>query len=525
MSRALSFTRWLAIATLVVCVVWPRGASAEAPRTEAAAQKALRQAEDAYLSMAFAQGLVTLRRAEKACGDDRCKPETHAALLRDIGTFLFRQGDAAGAQSAFVAALKLAPAIDLNPSYDAKDLRVRWSAAKESLVVASQPGEGDFVHTPPREQKETTPLPIYVEYRGSEKLASVVVKYRSQGSTTWKRTPLARVGAGWGGNVPCVDVTLGVLRYYVQGLDASDLPTVASGSPKAPYAVPIHETLSGEPPALPGMRAPETCADEDLATLRLELGDRCQEDNQCKSGVCQAGHCARAPEVPLAEGEYARFWLGVSGSVDVGFLPGGSDVCKMAGGVPANGSYFCTAPNGSDITSAQNDALVAGHAGQTNGGAASGPIRILGTLEYAASANLLVGVRLGYAAQSYPGQAALDAGRGAAAAFHGEARGTYLFGSDPLTLPRLVPYASLGAGYGRFDASTRVMVALTNVAGERPLQAWLVSGPFFASVGTGLRYALSPRIGFSIGARGTVAFGGGGVLGQVSPELALQYGL
>lgn len=521
-ARALA---WLIVLAATLLVAAP--AFAESPRLEAGAQEALTKAEDLYLSMAFAQGLALLRKAERACGEQGCSVATRASLFRDIGTFQLRLEDEKGANASFLRALRLSPELALNPSYDARDLRLRWQAAKDSVLVATQPGEGDFEHTAPREQKESTPLPIYVEYRGSEQLTSVVVKYKSASMRSYKRATLARVGDGWGGNIPCADVSEGVLRYYVQGLDPTGLPTVNSGSPKAPYSVPIRSSITGEPPSLPGMAPPATCGDEELEAIQLEAGERCQEDSQCKSGVCSQSRCALATDAPPSSDEYARIWIGVSGSVDVAFLPSGQDVCKQTPltGTPASGGYWCTNPDGSDFPSAsQNDALIAGRSGSTSGGAASGVVRILGSFDYALKSTLLLGVRAGYAAQAYPGHAAVDAGRTPSAALHAEVRGTYLFGGDGLTGTGLVPYTSLGFGYGRFDASTRVMVGQQNIAGDKAVEAWLVGGPWFGALGVGVRYALSPRIAFSIGAKATLAFGSGSTLGLISPEIALQYG-
>jgi hypothetical protein len=123
---------------------------------------------------------------------------------------------------------------------------------------ASQPN-GDFAHTPFQEQKVNTPLPLSFEYPGSESLSRVTVKYAGAQASDWKKLELKHVGDAWVGTIPCADVTLGPLRYWVLGLDEGGDPVATSGDTKNPFIVNIVDEITGEPPHLPGQSPPRSC--------------------------------------------------------------------------------------------------------------------------------------------------------------------------------------------------------------------------------------------------------------------------
>ncbi len=117
------------------------------PRVEAAAKKAISQAQNDYLARNYGTGAAKLQKALRACGASGCTPGTRAALLRDIGTMQFRKGDKSGATKSWTDAVKLQSDLDLNPAYDAPDLRAAYAQA----TGASQQPAGDFTHTPATE--------------------------------------------------------------------------------------------------------------------------------------------------------------------------------------------------------------------------------------------------------------------------------------------------------------------------------------------------------------------------------------
>jgi hypothetical protein len=497
-------------------------------RSEKAATDAIAKADDDYLQSNFDKALKRLLTAERVCGEASCTGQTHAALLRDIGTMQLRLGQPDAAAASFRRAKKLDPTIKLNPSYDAKDLREAWDAAV--APPQQQQASGDFTHKPALEQAATTPLPVYVVSATTEPLASVVVKYRNDSMRSFRRAVLEKMGDGWGGTIPCADVVTGTVRYYIQGFDKSGELAASGGDPNHTFAVPIRESISSETPALPGKPAPVKCTEQDVQPLHLDEGSRCTEDRQCKSGTCSAGRCkavqAFEQEEPIAGGPrpYAHFWVGVAGSMDLTIPPSSNDVCATTAGV-SNSGYWCTTPDGTDYpTGSANTQLVPGKGGAPSSEITPGSVHITGTVDYAITSNILIGARFGYVANAYPGQNASAAGKTLASSIHGEARGTYVFGDEPIARSGLAPYAFVAAGVARFDTSTTVMTTEKGVAGEHAVKAWYVAGPIFAGLGAGARYAFSPRVAFSTALGFDVAFAPGAFGFTVSPEMQLQYG-
>ncbi|GAC1558976.1 MAG: hypothetical protein NVS3B10_17950 [Polyangiales bacterium] len=528
-ARRVRFVRLVSLALVLVLLstVAIEGVALADRRSETAAKDALKRADDDYLQTDFAKGLRRLQTAERLCGEASCTAATHAALLRDIGTMQFRLGQLDAATSSFRRAKKLDPAIALNPDYDAKDLREAFEAAT-AAAPPPVPG-GDFTHRPAAAEAAETPLPVYVEIEASDALASVVVKYRNDSMRSFRRAVLKRVGKGWGGYVPCADVVPGNVRYYIQGFDKDGELVASSGDPNHTIVVPIKQSVS-ELPSLPGVAPLAKCGEQDVQELNLDEGERCQEDRQCKSGACSSGRCKAVQpfeqeESAGGERRLARFWIGVAGSLDLGFPSAKSDVCAQSGGISTSG-FWCTTPEGADFPAqGQNaNALVPGHAGTPSSELTPGGVHITVTIDYAASANLMLGVRFGYVANAYPGSAASAAGKTLSTALHAEARGTYVFGDDPLARSGLAPYAFVAAGVARFDMPTTVMVEQQGIAGERAVRAWHVAGPAFGALGGGARYAFSPRVAFATGLGIDVALGPSASGVTVAPEMNLQYG-
>ena len=518
----------LLVASIACGQVALEGVASADRRSETTAKDAMKKADDDYLQSDFAKALARLQAAERVCGEASCTAATHAALIRDIGTMQFRLGQPDAAASSFKRAKKLDPAVELNPDYVARDLREAWDAA---IASATPPvASGDFTHRPAAAQAASTPLPVYVETTTSDALASVVVKYKNDSMRSFRRAVLKKVGNGWGGTIPCADVVTGTLRYYVQGFDKGGELAASSGDPNRTFSVPIRESIGGAAPALPGEPAPTKCTEEDVQALNLDEGTRCKEDRQCKSGTCASGRCKAVQGFEQEEASsgpraYARFWIGIAGSMDLTTPASSNEVCTLTAGISTSG-YWCTTPEGSDFpaTQAQSDALVRGNGGAPSGEITPGGVHVTITIDYAATPNLLLGVRVGYVANTYPGDAAATAGKTISTPFHAELRGSWVFGDEPLARSGLAPYAFVAGGVARFDTPTTVMVARKGIAGQRAVHAWYVAGPAFGALGGGARYAFSPRVAFSTGL-GLVAAVGPGAFGfTIAPELQLQYG-
>jgi hypothetical protein len=324
------------------------------------------------------------------------------------------------------------------------------------------------------------------------------------------RVELSRVGKGWGGLVPCGDVVRGVLRYYVVGVDASGSPAATAGDARHPYFVRIRPSITAEQPSLPGQPPPKKCAPGTppppvQSTPRPgETHEKAPEEEKSK---------------PAGPGTFARVWVGFGASLDVTSFPAATDVCKSQGN-----PYYCTDPRGSDYPSDPTTTFVNNRAGNVGGGLTASDVRVFAALDYAITANLLAGARLGLVANSYPGTAASQAGHAFSIPLHAEARITYAFGDAPLAHPGVAPIIIGALGVGRFDASTVVQVGQSGIVGDRPTLAWNTGGPFFVALGGGARYAFSPRVAFSAIAKASAATGGGGLFPTLAPEIGLQYG-
>jgi hypothetical protein len=227
---------------------------------------------------------------------------------------------------------------------------------------------------------------------------------------------------------------------------------------------------------------------------------------------------------------FSRFWLGVAGAFDLAVMGGADDACKLGSlALPlASSATYCTTPYGADFpnrsTPAENDALIPGRSGTLEGGVKLGNVRVLFAADYAVTSSVLVGLRLGYVFNTYPGDAAVSGRPAFMRNLHAELRGTYVFGRDALTKVGFAPQAFFGAGVTTTDAYDRAFVSFAGVRGQTPVNVWQIGGPFFATLGGGARYGFSSRAAFTASWKTSLAFGSPGPLFTTGPELGFQYG-
>ena len=527
-------TQALALAALAATCLLSPSAFAADRRVEAAAKSALKRAADDYLATDFAAGAARLQRAIRACGTNKCTAATRSLLLCDLGTMQFRAGNVGAARKTWADALKLDANLVLNPDYETPDLRSAWDETKAGAGGAGEGGgdvtqpKGDFEHTPAAEQKVNTPLPVYVEYPGTSAVVRVLVKYQGVASGDWSRVNLKRVGSGWGGVIPCGDVKLGTMRYWIQGFDDGGDPIASSGDPKHPYTVPIRKELTGAAPHLPGTSAPKECRGD---TSDCPPGlPGCGVENPPPGGEGEEETPHEKPS--RGPGSFARFWFGVEAELpEFTQMPGGDDLCKLdSSGLPLNTvGVYCTNPDGTDFplrsSSDQNSHLSqTGQAGHSDGGIKVGDVRVMGAFDFALSASLLVGARFGAVLNGYTGQAAVSSGHAFQPKIHAEARATYLFGDAPLAHVGWAPMGFVGTGISEFDTHVTSVVKLDNVAGQQPVNIWVTDAPFFIALGVGVRYQFSSRAAFTAAARLNTVIGGNGLMLTYGPEVGVLYG-
>jgi hypothetical protein len=541
-------------------------------RSEAAALDALNKAEGDYLSMDYAAGAARLDKALRVCAPANCSAGTQAALLRDVGTMEFRAGDKAYAVKAFGEALKLEPAIDLNPSYDAPDLRAAWeevktpgtgrppataptrpAAAEPSVPPPPPPApppppvvhvvpppptfdqpKGDFAHTPVAEQRIDTPLPVHIE-GGPAGVHHVVLRYKHSGESDdaqWRYTVLSPAGKGWEALIPCDAVLAGTVRYYIQAYDKDMDPVGAGGDAKHPYQVPIREELAGKPPHLPDKSPPRACH-EKAKTEEAPKSEKETPNAPAATGSARERVAEKPAEARNGDGPLRRWWVGVSMNFDLVQLPSGNNLCHLTpSGLPDNDKHiYCTDSSGADFPAGQavNGELSPGNAGQSSGGTVPADLRFFASVDYAVDANFLVGGRAGWVFLRYPGKSAVADNYAVGNGFYGEARATYVVGKDAL---RRAPIASLffaGAGVSAFDAHTSSSVSLnagTPAAKQVPVNLWWTNGPLgeFLDFGGGVRYAPLPQVAVIGALRLNLSFGNNGLIPTLGPEIGGQFG-
>lgn len=568
------------IASLLVGTVLAFGSTGATPafaqgKAEAAAKALQKKAmEEDYLGTDFTKAQDKLEKALAQCGTSQCSPAVRAALHRDLGVVqIGGEIDKDKGAQHFAEALKIDPSIQLDPDVKTKALEAAFEAAKKQgqggasaapSTDASGEPSGDFDHTPVASQQVRTPVPIYVEYPGEENLVKVVARYKGFGMTDWKSIDLKKMGeSGWGGQIPCADVELeGVAQYYLQGFNADNDPVATSGDRNNPFKVALTREKPDQAPSLPGQSPPTQCAGSgdcppDFPGCKAKKkkgkasseessgkdgGEFCEEDNECKSGLCDNGQCAEDDEE--SSGPTRKVWIGVFGAFDYSFIPSAENVCKLSptseGQLPLNDSnYYCVdtggndypfrrAPSATNPRDYENDALqptATDGYDKVSGGGAFGNVRLMVSLDYALSNNWLIGARLGYVLNTYPGQAGGDDGK-TFPPIHLEARGTYLFGKDALT-KKFAPYGFLGGGVATFDTKIPVTVSELDPATSRivrkQVNAWNVAGPGFVALGGGVRIGFAERFAFMGGLRFNVAFGNAAAP-SIGPEVGLLYG-
>ncbi|HEY3822425.1 MAG TPA: hypothetical protein VGL81_34905 [Polyangiaceae bacterium] len=573
---------WVVVVVASLVTVPAFAADAKVEKEAQALQK--KAIEEDSLNTDYPSAVKKLQSAAAKCDGDKCSPAIKGAVLRDLGAMQILAGNDGDGRASFAQAIAVDAQLDLDPAYKTPQLEAVWNEVKkkgpaapagggtEAPVPPGQQPSGDFAHTPAPEAPVRTPLPIYAEYSGSEQIARVIAKYKATGMSDWKPIELTKMGTGYGGLIPCKDVTQGTMSYYIQGFNPGNDPVATSGSRNKPYTVPVKAQITGPAPSLPGQDAPKQCGELAGAECPPDFpgcnskkgsGDDCDKDSQCSSNACVGGKCAekksggddcekddecasgscsdsKCTAAKKAEGDdcessdecdsgsckegkcsggggggkFPRVWVGLALSLDLYVMPGAQNVCSKTTGSINTAGYSCLDPSTGQSfpqNGTINGAIVQNRSDQVEGGFVHGPFTIMGSFDYALSQNMLLGVRAGYEALTIPTGSAF-------APVHLEARFTYLFGKDALTA-KLAPMAFIGVGAGEFDAVVPVNVFLNNatgslqpggpsVLGPGKENAWLTAGPIFVAGGGGVRMALTKRLAATGAIKLQGAFGG-----------------
>jgi hypothetical protein len=486
---------------------------------DAAAQKLREQAlYTDFLATNFSAAEAKLSQALALCGDGAdCDPKVRARLQCDLGSVFFSDQKKDDAKAHFLLALKDDPNVTIEKDISSPEMQRFFAAAKSAgdnqsgaAPAATAPGAAaasaeDMTHTPPKAQAIMTPLPLYVELPDGVDAAKVIARYKAPGMTSWKTTALKKMGAGWGGYIPCGDIgdSTGDLKYFVQATDSNGDLVASSGRLVSPHVVHIVGELQGEPPHLPDKDPAPRCTQKtdcppgfpgchnDSEKVACVSEEDCQTGQECTGGFC-TGEAEPPPEV---EAPFKQNWLSIAFQADLLLVPSKTDAC--AGGT----GYTCF--NGSQY---DNSMPLHGADDTVNGGPAIGTMRALLGYDRVLGENIMIGARLGYAFNGGPQ-------RSGAAAFlpvHAEARGAYWFGHDPLGKSGMRFFVLGGVGAAEVDASVPVDTYST-ITAYKSMQsnnysAWRKTGQGFGEVGLGAMFALTPNTGILAELKGMELF-------------------
>lgn len=513
------------VASALIAVLLGSPSALAASKEEAALELAKKAISTDYLETRFPDAEKKLQQALALCAPEgTCSDKVRARLHASLGViYVGGMGRRDEGKAEFIEALKKDATVTLDadlvsPEIDAAFAEARLSAGgaapSKAPTAPSAPtsptpsgpsvssGNGDLIHAPPAEQATLTPLPLYVELPKGIVAAKVQAFYKPFGGVTWKSIDFRPVGAGWGVEIPCLDVgsATGTFAYYVQAFDGEKNLLSWSGTRSAPASVVIKSSIEGDAPHLPGEQAPLRCPDPGDCPPGFPgcHGSKPEEPPPCEPGAT----CGEA-EAPKAR----KNWLSLGVQQDL--LALGSSKATCAG----ENEYVCFT---------DGDTYYAGIPYDKSGDELSGGLRLATTrilLGYdRAIGSFSVGARVGFA---FGGGPKAEEGR-AFLPLHAEARVAYWFGHDPFGRVGPRPYLLLNGGIAQVDAKVPVLAYETKqdyIDDKRlSLDAWKKAGTAFVGGGVGMLLALTPRTG----PLAEIKFAE--MLGKSSPSLSLELG-
>jgi hypothetical protein len=248
-----------------------------------------------------------------------------------------------------------------------------------------------------------------------------------------------------------------------------------------------------------GGHEPKPAADE-------EADEPKKKDQDCESGEddCKEESIELKDEEP-ASGKGAKNWLSLHFGQDFLLYSAQENVCPSNS--PANDgaeNYSCfqnSAPFNGDIAP--------GPGNHISGGLGRATARVMIGFDRLLSANLSLGLRLGYAFGGRPPS------EDKFFPFHAELRASYWFGSAPFESSGLRPFVTLSGGLAEVDG--RVPVEYYNPAGQKgELIAYRKTGKGFAGLGFGVVVPFAGDNGIVPELRARQMFGAPGTVFDVS---------
>ena len=529
--------------------------SASAGANDAAAQKLYTSAIDEdYLAADFPKAEKKLKEAVTKCGTG-CAPELLGKIHVALGTVFsvgLSKNDEAKAQ--FILALKADPKATLSPDLTTPELTKLFDEAKRSAGSSSKPApsgdsskpaaSGDATHTPPGESPVNTPLPVYVEPTDEVPLSKVTLRYKPFGATQYKSVELKKLGKGYGGEVPCEDVTTtGDIKYFFAFTGADGEAAGGLGSNKEPFRTTIKNEIEGEAPKLPGKKPPTQCKEKGdcppglpgcesaakstggTCSKRLDKGwgSSCESACDCKEGLgCLNGTCEedKGGGTPGPDTSKKKMnMVSVGAQFDFLILSSAANVCSPNSPAAANFACF---NQGTSHQFLFGKPVSVGNTNGVQGGGAIGDVRILAGYDrqILRSIGLSAGVRIGYAIGGSPTPDNVPAGGNGALGFlplHAEVRVSYHIFGSMLDRLKFQPYVFvMPIGFAQVNAGVPVTVcdaikgtsdSVTNACDpknptgptswQRQLNAYQITGRNFSGFGVGTTFGFTAHFGLS----------------------------
>lgn len=524
----------VAVCVSTLLLAAPRVAHAE-PKDQEATKLYTQALEEDYLNVEFDAAVTKLQKAIALCGDAGCSKKVLGKLYIGLGTILSGgKGQHAQAKEAFIKALQIDPGATALQDYMTPDLERVFAEAKQeagSATPAPVPGPvpvppgpvptpvpapggeeprpaGDVPYDPPEEALVNTPLPIFIRVGEEIGVGDAKLRYKPFGGTQWQSVNMQRVGDGFGGIIPCRDLTTtGKVRFYIILKDNEGDQIASAGTLNSPHSVLIRNEIEGDQPNLPGKEPPKKCTGGPAdcppdfpgcgpgATPPAPGGQRgnkgwgatCDTTQECKEGyICLNGSCEQGDDGPVDDPKKPssggpKNFVSLNFQLDLLSIGGADDVC----GVVKDGrfsqeldNYFCFHPeDGGEFLGKPAD----GRFNQIEGGMGLASGRILAGYDRILWEGLTIGTRIGVAIGGSPGlgdaQERFEACRAANSAnpnvcreplaseflpLHWEIiRAQYTFTSDLHGIDWLYPYVFAGFGVGQVNAGVPVSVCDT----------------------------------------------------------------
>ncbi len=477
----MSARRLVPALSLVACLLAFAAAPAHAAPKDAQAQKALKKAmEENYLDTEFEEARDGLNTAIEACGTSGCAKPIKAKLYIALGVVLAGGlNKKADARNAFIEALKLDKKAAPDPDYVTKDIQAVFDEAQKKAGGGGgadpEPTPEDGPLTVPLipQQKVNTPLPIYAQLDDdtAKTVTSVIVKYKTEGSSSVRELKLERTGKAYKGNIPCLATRKkGTLSYWVIARDKSDKEVATAGSEEGPLSTDIVDEVDGKPPSWPGFAPPEQCAGG--AAVEDTSGSskrQCIDDNDCPSGEqCSNQECLKKAEGggggenlnPGEEGSDGRRmnWISVTFAPDFTIISG-EDICGFRDGYDGetptesfNPAFVCAKNPESENPSRYLGQPTPGQGNNVNTGFGVSTMRLMLGYDRVIIEGFSLGARVGYVFNGTNEDFA------SFIPVHAAARAKYTFGSDPWRDQVVRPWIFIDGGFAQVDTAVEVDV-------------------------------------------------------------------